>query len=37
MKEYKNAEDWARSAGQGIWSQGEKFIFPTLSRRSRML
>ena len=36
MKEYKKAEDWARSAGQGIWSQGEKFISPALWRKSKI-
>jgi endonuclease YncB( thermonuclease family) len=36
MKEYKKAEDGARSAGQGIWSQGENYISPALWRKSRM-
>jgi endonuclease YncB( thermonuclease family) len=36
MKEYKKAEDWARSAGQGIWSLGEHYISPALWRKSKM-
>jgi endonuclease YncB( thermonuclease family) len=36
MKEYKKAEDRARNVGQGIWSQGDKYISPALWRKSRM-
>ena len=35
-KEYKKTEDWARNSGQGIWSQGDKYIFPALWRKSKM-
>jgi endonuclease YncB( thermonuclease family) len=36
MNEYKKAEDGARNSGQGIWSQGEKYISPALWRKSKM-
>ena len=36
MKVYKQAEDGARNAGQGIWSQGEKYISPAQWRKTRM-
>ena len=35
IKAYKEAEAWARSAGQGIWSQGENYISPALWRKTR--
>jgi micrococcal nuclease len=37
MDEYHKAEDWARSSGQGIWSQGEKYLSPAIWRRSRQI
>ena len=36
MKDYRTAEDWARSSGQGIWSQGDNYISPALWRKSKM-
>jgi len=36
MNEYKKVEVWARSSGQGIWSQGDKYISPKLWRKSKM-
>jgi len=36
IKAYKDAEEWARSARQGIWSQGENYISPALWRKTRM-
>jgi micrococcal nuclease len=36
MEGYQKAEDWARSSGQGIWSQGEKYISPALWRKSKI-
>ena len=36
MQEYQKAENWARSSGQGIWSQGDKYISPALWRKSKM-
>ena len=36
MKAYKKAEDWARSAGNGIWSLGDNYISPALWRKSKM-
>jgi endonuclease YncB( thermonuclease family) len=36
MQEYQKAEKGARSSGQGIWSQGDKYISPALWRKSKM-
>ena len=36
MKEYRTAENWARSSGQGIWCQGDNYISPALWRKSKM-
>ena len=36
MKDYKKAEDGARNSGQGIWSQGDRYISPALWRKSKM-
>ena len=33
MKEYRKAEDRARTSGQGIWSQGDEYMSPALWRR----
>ena len=35
MKDYKQAENLAKSVGQGIWSQGEKYISPALWRKTK--
>jgi endonuclease YncB( thermonuclease family) len=36
LKEYRTAENGARSSGQGIWSQGDKYVSPALWRKSKM-
>ena len=36
MRKYQKAENWARTSGQGIWSQGDNYISPTLWRKSKM-
>jgi len=36
MQEYQKAEKGARNSGQGIWSQGDKYISPALWRKSKM-
>jgi len=36
LKEYRAAENGARSSGQGIWSQGDNYISPALWRKSKM-
>ena len=32
----RKAENGARSSGQGIWSQGDKYVSPALWRKSKM-
>lgn len=36
MEEYRKAENLARTSGQGIWSQGDKYVSPALWRKSKM-
>ncbi len=36
MQEYQQAENWARSSRQGIWSQGDRYISPARWRKMRM-